>query len=224
MKLPKLTPRLALVAEFVEQNSLVIDVGTDHAYLPIWLLLTGKIFKAIAADINAEPLERASENIRKYGLSTQISTVLGDGLSALNDTDGDTIIIAGMGGDTICHILNNTPWSKEKTLILQPMTNSAKLRRYLRENGYLIADESIAREEKRLYCVMKVVKGQMSDNDTYDHISLPLIRRGGDDVKAYLSQTISSQTNVLNGIKAVGGDISKQQTLLNELSKLYDNL
>ncbi len=224
MQLPKLTPRLTACAEFVSNGACVIDVGTDHAYLPIWLYLTGKISSAIASDIHAEPLERAEVNIRKYGLSAQISTALGDGLSTHKDTDCDTVIIAGMGGDTICHILRETPWAKEKTLILQPMTNSAKLRRFLRENGYIIVDETLAREERRLYSVMKVTAGEMPDGDVYDHISRPLLFRGGDDCKDYLKGVISSQKKVLGGIMATGADSTKQQSLLDSLTSLLDNM
>jgi len=215
-----LTPRLALAASFVPQGATIIDVGTDHAYLPVYLLQSGKCDRAVAADINAEPLERARQNVAKYGLSDRISLILCDGLAKMDASMCDTVVIAGMGGETIAGILEAAPWTKQKTLILQPMTNAARLRRFLRESGYTILDEATAAEEKHLYTVMKVSGGVCTDDEVYDHISRALLNRGGADVMRYLDRVIAAQTKVYEGLKTAGRDTAAQESLLAKLHAL----
>ena len=221
-----LTPRLALAASFVPQDAVVIDVGTDHAYLPVQLILSGKCSRAVAADINAEPLKRAEGNIRKYGLSDKIGLVLCDGLAKMDASCGDTIIIAGMGGDTILGILSDAPWTKQKTLILQPMTNAAKLRRFLRENGYVILDEAVAREDRHLYSVMKVTGGESETDPLYDHISRAMLRRGKEDTQvcAYLDRVIAAEEKKKAGLDTAGQNTDAQAALLASLAQLRKDL
>lgn len=219
-----LTPRLALAAEFVSPGDVVIDVGTDHAYLPIYLLLSGKCERAVAADINAEPLERARQNVAKYGLSDRIDLILCDGLVKMDASMCDTVVIAGMGGETIAGILEAAPWAKEKTLILQPMTNAARLRRFLQKSGYKILDEAVAAEEKHLYTVMKVTGGVSEDDEVYDHISRPLLDRGGEQVEAYLDRVIAAQRKAFEGLRSAGRDTAEAEALLSALQRLKQNV
>lgn len=219
-----LTPRLAIAASFVAQGAVVIDVGTDHAYLPVYLLQSGKCDRAVAADINAEPLERARQNVEKYGLSDHVSLILCDGLSKMDENMGDTVVIAGMGGETIAGILDAAPWTRRKTLILQPMTNAARLRRFLRKSGYTILDEAVAAEEKHLYTVMKVTGGVSADDEVYDHISRALLAHGGADVQNYLDRVIAAQTKAYEGLKTAGRDTAVQEALLAKLRALRDSL
>lgn len=150
--------RLALCASFVRDKVKVADIGTDHAYLPVWLCLTGKAVSAVAADINPEPLSRGELTIKKYGAEKLVKTRLSDGLKNIKEDEADDIIIAGMGGELIAKIMNNCPFSKnpEKRFILQPMTKCSELIKYLCENGFEILRQDTCKEGKKLYTVMQV--------------------------------------------------------------------
>ena len=157
----ELTARLRVLAELVPQDSRLADVGTDHAYLPVWLILQGRISRAIAADLREGPLGRARETAQQYHVMERIEFRLCDGLSAISPEEVDTISIAGMGGETIASILQDAPWSREKRLLLQPMTSFPDLRGWLQEHQYRIESEHIAREGNRLYTIWVVKGGRM---------------------------------------------------------------
>ena len=159
----KLTPRLMTAVPFVRPRHLTADIGTDHAYLPIYLCETGRLTPvsakngerlcAVAADINQGPVDRADLHIAAAGLSDRIRTVRTDGLCGLDAYDPDDIIIFGMGGELIASILAAAPWvcAEGKRLILQPMTHAEKLRAYLSAAGYAIVGETLSREGERIY-------------------------------------------------------------------------
>ena len=158
----ELTPRLRAIAEQVPQGACLADVGTDHGYLPVWLLCSGRIDSAIAADLREGPLDRARETAHRFGVSERISFRLCDGLSAIRPEEVDTVAIAGRGGETMISILEAAAWTKEGTLLLlQPMTGSAELRLWLQEHGYFITGERIACEGERLYSILTVRGGEM---------------------------------------------------------------
>jgi len=159
----KLTPRLMTAVPFVRSGHLTADIGTDHAYLPIYLCETGRLTPvlakngetlcAIAADINQGPVDRADQHIASAGLSRCIRTVRTDGLNGLDVYDPDDVIIFGMGGELIASILAAAPWvnASGKRFILQPMTHAEKLRAYLLSAGYVIKGEILSREGDRIY-------------------------------------------------------------------------
>ncbi len=159
----KLTPRLMTAVPYVRKGHLVADIGTDHAYLPIYLCETGvlspvtanngEVLCAIAADINKGPVERADLHIAAAGLTHRIRTVQTDGLRGLEVYDPADVIIFGMGGELIAAILEASPWvcRAGKRLILQPMTHAEKLRAYLLSAGYSIVGETLSREGDRIY-------------------------------------------------------------------------
>lgn len=158
----ELTPRLQAIADQVPQGTRLADVGTDHGYLPVWLLLNGRIKRAIAADLREGPLSRSKETAQRFGTADWMSFRLCNGLSAIHPDEVDTVAIAGMGGETIVSILEAAPWTKEGTLLLiQPMTGFTELRQWLQGNGYQIVREHIACEGKRLYTVLIVKGGKM---------------------------------------------------------------
>ena len=158
----ELTPRLRAIAEQVPQGARLADIGTDHGYLPVWLLLSGQIDRAIAADLREGPLKRAKETAARFGMGDRVDFRLCDGLSGIRPEEVDAAAIAGMGGETIASILEAAPWTKEGTLLLlQPMTGFAELRRWLQENGYRILKECLACEGKRLYSIWLVMGGEM---------------------------------------------------------------
>ena len=158
----ELTPRLQLLADWVPQGTRLADVGTDHAYLPVWLILHGRVSCAIASDLRKGPLERARLTGRTYG-AENIEYRLCNGLAEIHSGEVDTVAIAGMGGETIASILSAAPWTKDgkHTLLLQPMTRSAQLRQFLMENGYVITREALVRDRGTIYPVMEVKAGQM---------------------------------------------------------------
>lgn len=157
-----LPPRLRAIAEKVPQGARLADIGTDHGFLPVWLLLNGRINAAIAADLRSGPLERAKENAHRYGQSLYISFRLCDGLSGVSADEVDTVVIAGMGGETIARILEAAPWTHQnKLLLLQPMTGTSHLRQWLQTHEYAILDETLVCEGDRLYSVWTVKNGMM---------------------------------------------------------------
>lgn len=157
----ELTPRLRALADLVPQGARLADVGTDHAYLPVWLILQGRISQAIAADLRQGPLQRARETARQYQVEGNISFRLCDGLSAVREEEVDVISIAGMGGDTIAAILQAAPWARGKQVLLQPMTGFPSLRLWLQRNGWRIQREVISQEGTRLYGVWIATGGDM---------------------------------------------------------------
>lgn len=158
----ELSARLQSIADQVPQNAVLADIGTDHAYLPVWLLLNGRIRRAIAADLREGPLNRARETAAQYHVSDRISFRLCDGLAQIAPDEADTIAIAGMGGETIASILNAAPWTRNgMLLLLQPMTSFPDLRLWLQQNGYRIDREILSREGKRLYSCFSVMAGTM---------------------------------------------------------------
>ena len=150
--------RLLLCAQFVKPGDRVADIGCDHGYLGIHLLRNGIARSVIASDINEMPLKSAVKNAEKYGFRDQMSFYLSDGVQNI-PRDFDTLICAGMGGDTMVSILTAAPWLKSESyrLILQCQSKTPLLRRYLSENGFYIARESLARDGKFLYTVMEVI-------------------------------------------------------------------
>lgn len=155
----KLDERLMLCASFVRDGIKAVDVGTDHAYLPVYLVKSGKIKEAVASDVREGPLSNAKNNIQKNGLSEQIRTVLSDGLAEIMPAQADDIIIAGMGGELIIKIIDAACWLKDsdKHLILQPMTRAEELREYLCKNGFYIQKEKACISCKKTYSVMLCV-------------------------------------------------------------------
>ena len=138
MKHLQLQPRLRLLADMVPAGAHLADIGTDHGYLPVWLMQQGRITSAIAADIGPEPLAHARRTAAEYGAALDLR--LCDGLRGIAPHEADTLVMAGMGGETIIQILTDSPWPRTSgcTLLLQPQTKVELLRGWLRENGYLI--------------------------------------------------------------------------------------
>ncbi len=152
----ELTPRLALAARFCQGCTSVVDVGCDHAYLCLHLVQQGAA-RAFASDIRPGPLQAAKEHIAACGMEERVQAVLCPGLDAFGPEDADTVSICGMGGEMIASILENAPWTAkgEHKLVLQPMTNGNKLRKWLQDKGYGIVREALAQEGERLYVVLE---------------------------------------------------------------------
>ncbi len=152
----ELDKRLQAVASFVRPGSRVADIGTDHAYLPVWLVRHGVCPGAIASDLNAGPLRTAHGTVESAGLIDRIALRLGNGLDTVRPGEVEDIVIAGMGGETIASILDAVPWVKDGALqlILQPMTRAEDLRRWLLYNGFTVDRECLVRDGRRQYTVL----------------------------------------------------------------------
>lgn len=157
----ELTPRLQRVADWVQPGVRLADVGTDHAYLPVWLRLQGKVPYAIASDLRKGPLERAKETGRIYGVDG-VDFRLCSGLADIRPEEVDTITICGMGGETICSILEAAPWTADgrHTLLLEPQSHVDRLRLFLSRHGYRIVRECLVLDRGTMYPVMEVAAGQ----------------------------------------------------------------
>ncbi len=152
----KLSPRLEKIAGLVPESALVADIGADHGYLSIFIEKSKNPKKIIACDINEKPLLSAKGNIAKAGC-INIETRLSDGLKNIEADEVDTIIIAGMGGEVISGIIDRVRWLKNKgyTLLLQPMTAAAHLRRFLSDNGFEITYEEAVLDSGKIYSIIK---------------------------------------------------------------------
>lgn len=149
MNVPKISKRLEAAASFSQKGARIADVGTDHAYLPIYLYAKGSISGGVASDINEGPTERARANVRGWGAQSAIDVIRTDGLCGIEKYAPDEIFILGMGGELIVRILEDAPWVKNgKRLILQPMTHAEILREYLYGAGFSITDECVVEEDK----------------------------------------------------------------------------
>lgn len=157
-----LDARLAMVAACIRPGSRLADIGTDHAYLPVWLVEAGVCPSAIASDLRPGPLESARRTVEAAGLSDRISLRLGDGLSTVQPGEAEDIAIAGMGGETIAAILAAAPLVQDKAvrLVLQPMSRAEELRRFLLENGFSLLAERLVTDGAHLYPVMTAVYTQ----------------------------------------------------------------
>ena len=152
----QLSKRLQTVADFVENCETMADVGTDHGYIPIYLVLNRKVKKAIAMDVNPGPLQRAKEHICQYGLEHAIETRLSDGCFALKPGEADAIVIAGMGGALMQRILEQGEAAAKaaQRLVLQPQSEAALFRQFLFRHGYQILAEDMALEDGKYYPII----------------------------------------------------------------------
>ena len=188
----KLSKRLQAVADMVTIGNRLADVGTDHGYIPIYLVANHKIPCAIAMDINKGPLLRAKEHIEAEKLEDYIVTRQSDGLQSLSQCEVDSIVIAGMGGGLIMKILEEgiTRAEAVKELILQPQSDVEQVRRYLYAHGFTIVKNEIVFEDGKYYFVIKSVPKSCDKNpiDVYYRYGESLIRENNPVLRAYLEK------------------------------------
>lgn len=188
---PRLDGRLATAAAYVRGGRLA-DVGTDHAYLPVALVLEGRITAAVASDIRPGPLDRARQTVDRYGLGDRVRLVLADGLLGIDRYEPSDIAVFGMGGELISGIIEAAEWvrSPDIRLILQPMTRRSELRRYLLSHGFEITDEAMSKADGRIY--QTICAEYTGHNTDYSPAELELgrcnIQKGGELYRQYLVQ------------------------------------
>ena len=168
----ELSKRLHAVAGLVTEGASVADIGTDHGYIPIYLIQERIASKVIALDVKKGTLERARMHIIGHGLKGQIETRLSDGLREVAPGEVDTVIAAGMGGGLVIHILKDSPETVKEisSFILQPQSEIDKVRRYLNEHGYRIVEERMVEESGKFYPMMRAVHGSGEPYEEYEYL------------------------------------------------------
>lgn len=211
---PSLTPRLYTISKQIDKCRCFADIGTDHAYLPVFMCMSGKCERAIAADINEGPLKRAENTIKQFGQEENIQLRLGSGLDILEKDEADVISIAGMGGIEISNILENgkTKISPSATVIIQPMTSVPELREFLSENGWVVTKEMLAKEDEKIYNILSIKfdgtpAEKQSAVDLY--IGKYLIDNKPEYFDEYLSLNIKKVKSALSRLELAKSDDAK---------------
>ncbi|OTA40317.1 MAG: hypothetical protein A6D92_19525, partial [Symbiobacterium thermophilum] len=172
-----LPPRLAAVARHVPPGRPFADIGTDHAYLPVHLVQSGRVPRAVAGDVRPGPLQAARATVAAAGLTDRIDVRLGSGLTVLAPGEAACVAICGMGGPLIARILAEGPLTGVERLVLQPMGGEAQLRRWLAESGWRLVAEEIVADGGRLYPVLVAEPGRMSLSRMEEEVGPLLLRR-----------------------------------------------
>lgn len=199
--------RLECIVSMVDKCKTAADIGTDHGYVAEMLLNEGICEQIIASDINEGPLNSAIKHLSKVNLHDKCDFRLGSGLKVLNEGEADAIIIAGMGGDLISNIIEESKniALNAKQLILQPMTAVDSLRRYLSENGFEIIDENIVREFHHYYFIIKAQKGiNKIENDIYYELSKILIDKKEPIMLDYIDRVLKTNENIIASLEKSG--------------------
>lgn len=189
-----LSPRLSAAAELVPCGSRVADIGTDHAYLPIRLLYDDRVTSALACDISEPCVERARRNAERYGMADRLTVRRSDGLFQISPSECDTIVLAGIGGETIRDILLASPWGFEKRLVCVPASRAHILRRTLYDHGMTIVSERIVEDAGRYYPVFAAEPSgdAVIPDAVYDYASPALLTRMSDPLtRTYLTRLIA---------------------------------
>lgn len=204
----ELSKRLQAVADLVSDGLVVADVGTDHGYIPIYLLEAGKGLKAFAMDVNKGPLLRAKEHIEEHGLGGRIETRLSDGVKHLQVGECDAVVIAGMGGALTVKILDEGKevFKNLTEFVLQPQSELHKVREYLHEQGYCIVAEDMAWEDGKFYPMMKVINGEPA---TYNAIEFRygklLLAERHPVLKMFLEKEKNTKKMILQNLQKESG-------------------
>ena len=212
----ELSKRLYAVAGLVTEGASVEDIGTDHGYVPIYLIKNKIASKVIAMDINKGPLERAKMHIIGHGLKGQIETRLSDGLKKVNPGEVDGMIAAGMGGALVIKILEESKAVVDtlEFLILQPQSEISKVRKYLNKNGLVIIEEDMVEEEGKYYPMMKVIHGQPEEYKEYEYIyGKKLLEKKHPVLEKFLLREKYIQESIVEQLsKHIGSESAEQRT------------
>lgn len=225
-----LSPRLTTVAELIPRCRCFADIGTDHAYLPVYLCMNKVCDFAIASDVNRGPLARAKKTVYDFGMDGYISLRLGSGFETLEIGEADAVSVAGMGGLVIAKILEE---GREKIkqdckVVLQPMTAVSELREYLYKNNWIIEREALAKEESKIYNIIVVSRGE-NNNTTPSaaelYIGKYLIENKVRYFEEYLNKKTTKLEKMIEGLENSNTEESKRKleecrALLESIEKL----
>ncbi len=215
----KLDIRLKMAADEVRQNKKVVDIGTDHAYLPAYLIENNICPSAIAADIGKGPLENAKKVVStSKELSDRIELRLSDGLKEIKSDEAEDIVIAGMGGILISEILTSAPWVKDETkrLILQPMSHAEDVRRYLCENGFEIIKEKACADSKHNYIIIVAeFRNKPNDKNEAFYYKGLIQYDNSEDAQKYHNSRMASLIKKHDALKKAGHDVNDIERIIN---------
>ena len=224
MKIP-LSTRLLACAGFVNKGDRVADIGCDHGYLSIHLLTQGIARSCIASDVAKGPLQSAKDNARKFGVSENITFHLSDGVQSI-PRDFDTLVCAGMGGDTMIHILESAPWlkSEQYRLILQCQSKRPELRKWLYENGFAIRRETLAKDGKFCYPVTEVVYAPGESLKGAEFYITPAMRASGSPLlPEFYDRVVGGIRTSVEGLSRTGGEkYEEMKAILEELLEMKE--
>lgn len=232
MKNVKLSARLQALADMVSEDRIVCDVGCDHGFVSIYLVQKGISPKVYAMDVRIGPLERAKEHIAEYQLEKYIETRLSDGLEKLEVGEADSMVCAGMGGPLMIKILTEGKEKAQamKELILQPQSEIAEFRKFLRENEYQIIREEMIYEEGKYYPMMKVIPGRNTKAvtvskrelmlwDTYGEF---LLKEKHPVLQQYLKQSKEHMEQLLHHLRKQAASMERITELQGEYELLLE--
>ena len=216
--------RLLSAVPYLTRGGRVADIGTDHAYLPIYLIGKGIVSHALACDVNEGPIRSAQQNIAKAGLSDRIDTLRTDGLHGVETYRPDDVMIFGMGGELIVRILSEAPWIKDASvgLILQPMSRVAILRAWLLENGFAITGETVTFEDRYYQTLSARYCGKREE---YSAVELQVGRENIASRPPHFEGLVRHEIAVLDGVirgksRSENADVSDELQLKRDLEEL----
>lgn len=224
-----LNARLLCAAELVRQDATFADIGTDHAYLPLFLLDSGRISFAYCSDINEGPLASARRNAEERGMSDKISFILTDGAAALSEKGISDYAICGMGGELIADIISKAPHLKAEgvNLILQPMSRQAVLRKFLAREGFEIINESYSFDAGKYYvCLLATFTGICREiDDVTAEIGSETSKFSGNEARrGYIETILRSRQRAFEGKRLGGVSDIPEEKIINALVETLEGL
>ncbi|AWH77130.1 tRNA (adenine(22)-N(1))-methyltransferase [Clostridioides difficile] len=226
----KLTDRLLKIASLVSDGKKIADIGTDHGYIPVYLLKEGKVPFAVLADVNKGPLDNAHKEVIQNNLLDKVDLRLGSGIEILEIGEVEEVIIAGMGGILISELLEakkEVAHNVEK-LILQPMQAQEELRYYLLNNGYEILEEVLVREDFRIYEIIVAKytgKNTIIEDEIYYEVGIKLLENKDSLFNDFIEKKIKTYSSIVNKLEGKNGEaIDKKRKESEVVIKKLENL
>lgn len=220
-----LSKRLETIVSFIESNMKVADIGTDHGYIPIYLIENKLSDFVIASDINKGPIDTIQRNLKEYNITSGIETRLGGGLKPLKPKEVDIAIIAGMGGNLISEIIESSLETSKnlKYMILQPAQHQEVLRKYLLDNGFKILEENVVLDASKYYHTLKVGVGidKPYTKEVYLYTGRGELEAKSEDFKGYINNKIESIEKII-GFAEKSKDKSRHENLKNLLKEFKE--
>lgn len=211
----QLSLRLSAIANMVTEGNRLVDVGCDHGYLPVYLIENHRIPGAIAADVGKGPLARAKEHILQYGHGQYIETRLSDGLKEIRRGEGDTLVIAGMGGPLMEKILTEGQETLAgfREVILQPQSDIGHVRRFLFQNGWKIVREDSVLEDGKYYFIMKAVPGKQERDWKQEELEFGglLLEMKHPVLKKYLLREMRIRNEILDRLSNADREAARER-------------
>lgn len=227
---PLLSSRLSAVAALIPPGEIVAEIGTDHAYLPIYLIQSGKASKVIATDINECPYVNALKKIKSLCLENAIDLRLGESLKVLKPGEATVLVIAGVGGNTTIQILRSSDavLNTVNTLVLNPANHQKDVRKWLLTNGWDIIDEDLVKEQGKYYQIIAGEKSSGAKEKEKEYSSLELeigpilIKKRHPLLKGYIEKKLKESIKVLKHLEK--GSSLKSKERLRKIQKRYNEL